>query len=95
MDIQPYLSLVYDALRTVNEIRPSESQVPEQPNVLLLGDSGLLDSLAFTILILTLEDRLRESAGKDVPLIQDVDFDTITKQFRTPRDIAELIAGKL
>jgi hypothetical protein len=51
--------------------------------------------LALTTLILSLENRLREKTGEDVPLMQESDFDALTQQFRTPRAIAELIAGKL
>jgi acyl carrier protein len=95
MDVQQYLSLVYDALRRVNEIRPPEEHVPEEPDVVLVGDDGLLDSLALTILILSLENRLREKTGEDVSLMQEADLDALSEQFRTPRAIAELIAGKL
>jgi hypothetical protein len=95
MDVQYCLPLVYDALRRVNEIRPLAEHVPEEPDVVLVGDDGLLDSLAVTTLILALENRLREKSGKDISLMQDADFDALTKQFRTPRAIAELIAGKL
>jgi acyl carrier protein len=95
MDVQDCLLLVYDALRRVNEIRSSEEHVPEEPDVVLVGDEGLLDSLALTTLILSLENRLREKTGEDVPLMQESDFDALTQQFRTPRAIAELIAGKL
>jgi hypothetical protein len=91
---QDYLLLVYDALRRVNQIRPPEEHVPEEPDVLLVGDEGLLDSLALTTLILTLENRLREKTGQDISLMQEADFNALTDQFRTPRAIAELIAGK-
>ncbi len=94
MEIQTCLSLVYDALRRVNEIRPPEAQVPEEPDVVLVGDKGLLDSMAITILIVTLENLLREKTGQEVPILQETDFETLTEQFRTPRVIAELIAGK-
>ena len=95
MDVQHCLPLVYDALRRVNEIRPPEEHVPEEPDVVLVGDEGLLDSLALTTLILALENQLREKTGKDISLMQEADFDTLTEQFHTPRAIAELIAGKL
>jgi hypothetical protein len=93
MEIQTGLSLVYDALRRVNQIRPPEAQVPEEPDVVLVGDKGLLDSLAITIFIVALENLLREKTGQDVPLLQEADFEALTEQFRTPRMIAELIAG--
>jgi hypothetical protein len=95
MDVQHYLPLIYDALRRVNEIRPPNERVPEEPDVVLVGEEGLLDSLALTTLILTLENKLSEKTGQDVSLMQDADFDTLTKQFRTPRTIAELIADML
>ncbi|HYW45894.1 MAG TPA: hypothetical protein VE959_23725 [Bryobacteraceae bacterium] len=94
MDIQTCLSLVYDALGRVNEIRPPEAPVPSQPDVVLVGDEGLLDSLALMTLILTIENLLREKTGQEVPIMQEADFETLTKQFRTPRAIAELIARK-
>ena len=94
MDTQTCLSLVYDALRRVNEIRPPEAQVPKEPDVVLVGDEGLLDSLALMTLILTIENLLREQTGQEVPIMEEADFETLTMQFRTPRAIAELLAGK-
>jgi hypothetical protein len=93
METQTGLSLVYEALRRVNQIRPPEAQVPEDPDVILLGDKGLLDSMAVTVLIVTLENLLREKTGQEVSLLQEADFEVLTEQFRTPRVIAELIAG--
>jgi len=95
MDAQRYLPLIYDALRRVNEMRPPNERVPEEPDVVLVGDEGLLDSLALTTLILNLESKLSEKIGQDVSLIQEGDFDSLTRQFRTPRAIAELIADML
>jgi acyl carrier protein len=95
MDAQHYLPLIYDALRRVNEIRPPNQRVPEEPDVVLVGEEGLLDSLALTTLILSLENKLSEKTGQDVSLMLETDFDTLTRQFRTPRAIAELIAEKL
>ena len=95
MDPQHCLPLVYDALRRVNELRVPEQRVPEEPDVVLVGDEGLLDSLALTTLILALENRLREKTGNDISLMQEADFDALAEQFKTPRAIAELIAGKL
>ena len=92
MDLNQSLRLVYDALRRVNETRSLDDQVPEEPDVMIVGEPGLLDSLALTTLILTIEDAVSEKIGKDVSLIQEAQFDTLTKQFRTPRAIAELIA---
>ena len=94
MDVQHFLPLVYEALRRVNDIRPPNEQVPEEPDVVLVGNEGLLDSLALTTLVLALENRLREKTGSDVSLIQEANFDTLTEKFRTPWTIAELIAEK-
>jgi acyl carrier protein len=79
----------------VNEIRPPNQRVPEEPDVVLVGEEGLLDSLALTTLILSLENKLSEKTGQDVSLMLETDFDTLSRQFRTPRAIAELIAEKL
>jgi hypothetical protein len=50
--------------------------------------------MAIAMLIVTLENLLREKTGQEVPIMQEVDFEALTEQFRTPRLIAELIAGK-
>ena len=92
MDPDQSLCIVYDALRLVNETRILEEQVPEEPEVVLVGDAGLLDSLAITTLILAIENVIREKTGKDVSLTQDAEFNTLIEQFRTPRAIAEFIA---
>jgi hypothetical protein len=93
MEAQAGLSLVYEALRRVNQIRPPEAQVPEDPDVVLVGDKGLLDSMAVTVMIVALEDLVREKTGQEVSLLQEADFEVLTQRFRTPRVIAELIAG--
>jgi hypothetical protein len=95
METETGLSLAYEALRRVNQIRPPESQVPEDPDVVLLGNKGLLDSMAVTVLIVTLENLLREKAGQEVSLLQEADFEVLTEQFHTPRVIASHIAGSI
>jgi hypothetical protein len=95
MDAQHCLPLIYDALRRVNDIRPPNERVPEEPDVVLVGEEGLLDSLALTTLILTLENKLSEKTGQDVSLMKEADFETLMRQFRTPRAIAELIADMI
>jgi hypothetical protein len=95
MNTQDCLDIVFGAIRHVNEIRSSSDQIPEQPDVILVGDAGVLDSLMVTMLILSLESRILERTGESVSLMQEGDFDVLVDQFRTPLAIAELIAGKL
>jgi acyl carrier protein len=95
MDIADCLPLVYHALGRVNALRLPEDQIPEVKEVVLVGDEGLLDSLALASLILALENQLLAKTGKDISLMAEADFDRLTEQFRTPQAIAEHIAGKL
>ena len=91
MNSEEALSLVYSAIQQVNEMRSPEEQIPATSDVKLVGDDGILDSLALTTLILALEEGLREETGTDISIIGEDSFDNLAGQFGTPSTIAELI----
>jgi acyl carrier protein len=93
MEFDQALSLLYSALQTVNELRPPDDAIAQDPDIVLVGDDGVLDSLGITTLILSLENRLRD-AGRDVALLEGDDFESEMSRFRTPATIARLIVNK-
>ena len=95
MQISQELKLVYSAISRVNDIRLPDEQIPEAPDTVLVGDEGLLDSLAITTLILALEDDIRAAYDRDVPLMQYSEEEDWLTYFRTPQTIAALIAEKV
>jgi acyl carrier protein len=92
MQISQELKLVYSAISRVNDMRLPDEQIPEAPDTVLVGDEGLLDSLAITTLILALEDDIRAAYDQDVPLMQYSEEEDWLTYFRTPQTIAALIA---
>lgn len=91
IDFQNALTLVYSALDKISELYLPGNALPHQPDLVLVGDHGRLDSLALTTLILDLEDRLRAITGHDILLMQESELDTLTDSFRTPSLVAGLI----
>ena len=91
MNLQESQSLVYVAMRQVNAMRAPNEQIPERSDVVLVGDDGVMDSLALMTLILALEEGFRERIGKDVSIMGENNFDKLVAHFRTPEDIAKYL----
>jgi hypothetical protein len=91
MDRAAALVLVYQAIDIVNGLRPAGEQLPKSPDVILTGDQGLLDSLALTTLVLSLERIVRESTGRDVDLLRDSGPDDELVMLRSPAALADMI----
>jgi hypothetical protein len=88
------LQIVYRALEMVNELRPPEDALASEPDLVLVGDEGALDSLALTTLVLAIESRVADLTGREIVLLDDADFEEQMSAFRTPATLAELIVAK-
>ena len=95
MDRQAALSVVFGAIDVVNGLRKAEDAIARQPDVLLAGEGGPLDSLALITLALSVERKVAEITGKEVSLLDQTDFENQIGAFRTPSTIADLVVEKL
>ena len=92
--IEDWLSLVYIALDEVNVMRPPNEQIPKSPNIRLAGDDGDLDSLGLTMLVLALEEQIRQKTGKVFSLVNDSSFSELGDTFSSPLNLAMFIKTK-
>lgn len=91
MDRQVALRIIYDAIDIVNGLRAADDQVAKLPDVVLLGEDGILDSLALTTLVLAIERMVEMQAGNSIALMASPSLDENMSGLRTPASIAELI----
>jgi hypothetical protein len=95
MDYPSALDVVYHAIDTINDLRSADHQIAKSPNTPLAGERGQLDSLAFATLLLAVERRVAHSAGQEIVLLEESDFDPKLSAFATPKMLAALIVDKL
>lgn len=94
MDITTALDAVYGALRTVNDMRPADEAIALEPDAVLTGEGGSLDSLALVTLVLALESWILEASGREISLMDDREFEFQASAFHTPATLAALIVHK-
>jgi len=94
MEFPEALQVVYRALDLVNELRAPGDQIPKTPSVRLAGDGGCLDSLALATLALAVERDVATTAGREIVLLGDDDFELNLTFFSTAEDLARLIMQK-
>ena len=94
IDIRVALEVVYEAIKEVNSFRSPSDIVPLRPDVLLVGESGCLDSMEMTTLVLAVERRILEMAGRQVSLLDGADFESELNAFHSPSSLADLIVAK-
>ena len=85
------LALIYGCIDDVNELRLPEEAIDKQPNVVLIGEGGCLDSLALMMLILNLERRASSISGREISLLDGRELEDNLARFATPAALAELV----
>jgi hypothetical protein len=95
MDHQEALNIVYGALDLINSLRAPEDVIVSSPEVVLAGAGGIMDSLALTTLVLSVESRVGELTGVEISLIDGGDLDAELESLRTPATLAATIVRKL
>jgi|GEM_PF-3941391 len=59
---------VQDALKAINAMRSVEDAIPINEESILVGDSGILDSLELVVFIASVEQKLGDAGGRDLRL---------------------------
>jgi acyl carrier protein len=86
---------IYAAITELNLQLPKNKQIRPNPNVILFGEDGQLDSLALANFIVISEQKLEESFGVHLDLTQDDPFSTENGHFRTVDSLARYISTLL
>ena len=99
MTIQVASQLISKAIKDVNDQREEELQIVDNPSTRLLGDDGVIDSLAFAFLIVTIEQYALDDLDKEIIIFDDevmeMDFDASNNPFSTIGSLAEFVSNKL
>lgn len=65
------LDVIYGALRTLNDERGADEQVPVGPHTCLFGEDSLLDSLSLVSVIVDIETAASDRFGRAICLTDD------------------------
>lgn len=92
-------TIVSKALVDVNDQKTEGPPLVDQPDTLLLGNDGVIDSLAFAFLIVTIEQYALDDFDKEIILFDDevmeMDFESVDNPFISIGTLVEFVARKL
>ncbi|MBF0448250.1 MAG: hypothetical protein HQL67_08630 [Magnetococcales bacterium] len=74
-------SIVADAVQEINEMRDPDQQVPTEPETIIFGERGLLDSMGIISLTVAIERRVETQLAVELNLteeILDMDVECLT-----------------
>jgi hypothetical protein len=95
----PAASIVSKAINDVNAQKTEGQLLINHPDTLLLSEEGVIDSLAFAFLIITIEQYALDDFDKEIILFDDevmqMDFDTIGNPFMTVGSLIKFVQSKL
>jgi len=83
--------LIYEALETLNDLRPPDQHIPQQPDTVLFGREGVLDSLSLVSLIVDIEQRLAEMSAHPISLSSEKAMSAMNSPFRTVSSLVDYI----
>jgi acyl carrier protein len=69
--IEKITELLYACIDSANRMLPLDAKLNKSPDTVLVGDGGVLDSLALINLLVDLEDALRTNLALECSLIDD------------------------
>lgn len=99
MTIQVAAQLISKALADVNDQKEDGTRIIDAPSTRLLGDDGVIDSLAFAFLIVTIEQYALDDLDKEIIIFDDevmeMDFDASNNPFSTIGSLAQFVSNKL
>jgi len=94
MNNENIIEIIYLAIDDYNQINPN-NVIIKDPETLLYGKEGKLDSLGLVNLILSIEDRLLDKYSKNISLADDKAFSERTSPFSNISTLAEFIRNKI
>ena len=92
-------SIVSKAIIDVNDQKTEGPPLVDNPEALLLGEDGVIDSLAFAFLIVTIEQYTLDDLDKEIVLFDDevmeMDFDSADNPFISIGTLVQFVERKL
>jgi acyl carrier protein len=94
-DSDRILALIWDAIDEVNELLPEDARVAKEPDAVLLGESGSLDSVGLVNLVVALEQRIEDEFGMALVLADEKAMSYSRSPFRTVQTLHDYIRDLL
>ncbi len=86
---------LFEAFDEVNQSLPPDSRLEKNPDTILLGAGGRIDSLGLTILIVAIEQKIEEAFGAVVSLVDASTMSEEHSPFLNVTKLTEYIGGLL
>ena len=91
--------IVSKAVADVNAQKTEGPPLDDDPETRLLGDDGVIDSVTFAFLIVTIEQYALDDLDREIVLFDDevmeMDFDSADNPFMTIGSLTKFVSGKL
>jgi hypothetical protein len=91
--------IVSKAILDVNAQKTEGSPLIDNPGTLLLGEMGVIDSLAFAYLVVCIEQYALDDLDREIILFDDdvmqMDFDSVDNPFLTIGSLTAFVQRKL
>ena len=91
--------IVSKAIIDVNAQKTDERLLVDHPDTRLLGEDGVIDSLAFAYLVVCIEQYALDDFDKEIVLFDDevmqMDFDSVDNPFMTIGSLIAFVQRKL
>jgi hypothetical protein len=91
--------LVSKSVSDLNDQKKEGPIIQDLPESKLLGDDGVIDSLGFAFLIVTIEQYALDDLGKEILIFDDdvmeMDFESVDNPFATLGSLTNFVATKL
>ena len=86
---------IFKAIDEFNEQLPKEERLEKTVDTPLFGNGGSLDSLGLVSLVTTVEEKIEETCGTTLTLLEDISSIEDDNPFKTVKTLAEYIASIL
>lgn len=77
------LALIYEVVDQVNRGRASRDRIDKQPNTVLIGKNGQLDSLGMVNFIIGVEELIEDEYGVQISLVDGTSVNDSSGHLRT------------
>ena len=92
INLQKVLDVIYGAIDALNDSLPKDRRIEKSPQASLFDQSGAVDSLGLTLLIVGLEQKIEKELGVRVTLVNDAVMDMEGSPFKNVSTLASYIS---
>lgn len=87
------LQLIFDVIDEMNDSLPSDQQVAKDPERILFGKEGQLDSLGLVELVVAVGDEVEDRFDQTIVLADEKAISQENSPFRTINVLADYVVG--